>query len=62
VTSGNYRIIITRQGKPVLVFDKYKRPKYTLDELLLQCDLSAPAPDLDFWYEMDAVGNEKIDD
>jgi len=33
--------------------------KYSLDELLAQCDLNADAPqDLDVWLDAPAVGNE----
>ena len=34
------------------------KPRYTLDELLAQCDPNAPAPDLGGWDDAKPVGQE----
>ena len=34
------------------------RPRYSLDELLAQCDLNAPTPSLDWWDDAKPVGQE----
>jgi len=34
------------------------RSKYKLADLLQQCDLNAPAPDLEWWDSMPPVGQE----
>ena len=42
-----------------LVVEPRPRPKYTLSELLQQCDEAAPVSDDErAWQEMDAVGRE----
>jgi len=34
------------------------RPQYTLADLLAECDLNAPAPDLGAWDNVQPVGQE----
>lgn len=44
-----------------LVVEPQARPRYTLDELLAQCDSSLPiADDEREWLEAPAVGNELL--
>lgn len=39
---------------------KQSKRKYTLDELIAQCDLNAPLENDKDWLEMQPVGNEII--
>lgn len=44
-----------------LVVEPQLRPRYTLDELLAQCDASAPISDEDHaWLDSGPVGNELL--
>ncbi|HEY8096755.1 MAG TPA: antitoxin [Methylobacter sp.] len=44
-----------------LVVEPQLRPRYTLDELLAQCDASAPMSDEDHaWLDSGPVGNELL--
>jgi len=44
-----------------LVVEPQLRPRYTLDELLAQCDVSAPISDEDHaWLDSGPVGNELL--
>lgn len=44
-----------------LVLEPRRRPKYTLDELLSQCDFSLPAADEDReWLDVPPVGEELL--
>ncbi len=59
LTAGqSMRLDTTDDGK--IVLSKSSQPtKYTLEELLAQCDLSAPQPEeLREWDNMKPVGNE----
>ena len=48
-----------REGR--LIVAPRSRPSYTLDELLAQCDETAPADDGDrAWLEARPVGNELL--
>jgi len=50
--------LTTDNGKTVLV----RKPKYTLADLISQCDLSArPPADLDLWDTARLEGNEVLD-
>ncbi len=43
----------------VLILTPSRKPKYTLAELLAQCDPSAPMPDeMTDWDRMNPMGNE----
>ena len=45
-----------------LVIEKRRRPKYTLDELLAQCDFTIPMSDEEReWLDMPAVGREIVE-
>ena len=41
-----------------LVIEPHPRPRYTLDELVAQCDVSALSPEDREWLEAPPVGNE----
>lgn len=44
-----------------LVVEPQLRPRYTLDELLAECDASAPVSDEDHaWLDSGPVGNELL--
>jgi antitoxin ChpS len=44
-----------------LIVEAHRRPKYTLTELLAQCDANAPlAVDIRDWDEAEAIGREVI--
>ena len=45
-----------------LVIEKRRRPKYTLDELLAQCDFTIPMSDEEReWLDMPSVGREIVE-
>ena len=52
---GDTLNISEEKGKIVMSSSK---PKYSLDELLAKCDLSAPTPKNE-WDNIDPVGNEE---
>jgi antitoxin ChpS len=44
-----------------LIISPQSRPRYTLAELLAQCDASAPATDEDrIWHDSEPVGREIV--
>ncbi|WP_275788365.1 AbrB/MazE/SpoVT family DNA-binding domain-containing protein [Pararhizobium gei] len=52
--------VMAVDGKMVVAAQK--RPKYTLEELLAQCDFDAPWSEEELeWMNMPSVGNEIID-
>lgn len=59
LTAGR-RVEVSLEGGR-LVIEPQRRPRYTLDELLAQCDRSAPrsAEERD-WVESGTVGNELL--
>lgn len=59
--AANTKVEVSAEGGRMIVAAQ-TRPKYTLDELLAQCDLDAPwsAEDLE-WMNAPSVGREIID-
>ena len=56
-SAGQSLTLTADNGKIVLT----PKPKYTLADLISQCDLSAPPPtDLDLWDSARSVGNEVL--
>lgn len=54
-------IEISDNGSQILITPKQDKPKYTLKELLAQCDLKAPMPEaVKEWDEVQAVGREAL--
>ena len=52
-------IEISENGRQIVITPKKNRPKYTLKELLAQCDLDAPMPEATKeWDEVKPVGRE----
>jgi len=47
---------VTLTGHSIVL--RTARPRYTLADLLAACDLSAPAPDLGEWDNIQPVGQE----
>ncbi len=59
LTVGGQVAVTVEAGK--LVIERQSKPKYTLQELLAQCDPEAPASDEDqVWTSSGAVGREEI--
>ena len=57
--AGNTVGIVVDGGR--LVVEPRARPRYTLDELLVQCDPSLPITDDErAWLDAPAVGNELL--
>jgi antitoxin ChpS len=59
--TANTKVEVTAEdGRVVTV--PHKRPKYTLEELLAQCDFEAPWSEEEReWMDAPSVGNEIID-
>ena len=56
--SANTKVALSVDGGR-LVIEKRPRPKYTLAELLAECDPDAPEnPDEQEWQEMERAGRE----
>jgi antitoxin ChpS len=43
-----------------LVVEPQKRPRYTLDELLAQCDATDPTPEDRIWLDAKPIGRELL--
>ncbi|MEI9984416.1 MAG: antitoxin [Aliidongia sp.] len=58
--AANTKVALSiEQGR--LVVEARPKPRYTLPELLAQCDLTAPeAPDDEAWQNMEPVGREVL--
>ena len=55
------RINITEEGNRIIIEPSSDKQKYTLAELLKQCDSSADMPKaLEIWNESERVGNELL--
>lgn len=58
--SAGVKVGITVDGDR-LVVEPHPRPRYTLDELLAQCDVSAePAAEDQDWLDAEPVGRELL--
>ncbi|NOQ79545.1 MAG: AbrB/MazE/SpoVT family DNA-binding domain-containing protein [Gammaproteobacteria bacterium] len=54
-------IEISENGNQILLTPKQNKPKYTLKELLAQCDLKAPMPEaVKEWDEVQPAGLESL--
>ena len=54
-------IEISENGNQILITPKQDKPKYTLKELLAQCNLKAPIPEVvKEWDEMSSTGLESL--
>jgi antitoxin ChpS len=54
-------IEISENGNQILLTPKQNKPKYTLKELLAQCDLKAPMPEaVKEWDEVQPAGRESL--
>jgi antitoxin ChpS len=54
-------IEISENGNQIVITPKQNQPKYTLKELLAQCDLKAPMPAaVKEWEEIQPVGRESL--
>ena len=52
---------ISVDGEKLILERKKSRPQYTLEELLSQCDASAPLPEVDRdWLDNEPVGLELL--
>ncbi len=52
---------ISENGSQIMITPKKNKPKFTLKELLAQCDLDAPMPEAaKEWDEMPVVGQESL--
>lgn len=60
LTEGD-EIEISENGNQIIITPKPNKPKYTLHELLAQCDLNAPMPDaVKEWDEVQPIGRESL--
>jgi len=60
LTEGD-AISITEDGKRIVIERINERPRYTLNELLAQCDAKAPVTsDMAQWENMEEVGLENL--
>lgn len=54
-------IEISENGIQIVITPQKNKPKYTLKELLAQCDLNAPMPDaVKEWDEVEPMGRESL--
>ena len=54
-------IEISENGNQIIITPKKIKPKYTLKELLAQCDLKAPIHEaVKEWDEVQAIGQESL--
>jgi len=54
-------IDISESGNKIVITAKKIKPKYTLKELLAQCDLNAPMPDaVKEWDDIQTEGRESL--
>ena len=54
-------IEISENGNQIIITPKKNKPKYTLKELLAQCDLKAPMPEaVKEWEEVQPAGRESL--
>jgi antitoxin ChpS len=57
---ANEKVTLLLDGNR-LVIEPRRKPKYSLAELLKECDLEAPAhPDMKLWDELEPEGQEII--
>ncbi len=50
---------ISENGRQIMITPKKNKPKFTLKELLAQCDLNAPMPEaVKEWDEVSIAGRE----
>lgn len=60
--SANTKLDVSAEGGKLVAVVAQARPKYTLEELLAQCDLDAPWSEEELeWMNAPSVGNEIID-
>ncbi len=60
--SANAKVDVTVEGGKLVAVVTQARPKYTLEELLAQCDLDVPFSEEDReWMDAPSVGREIID-
>lgn len=53
-------IRISQEGETILIEPLREKPKYTLDDLLAQCDDQAPMPEeLQEWDQLPSKGKEE---
>lgn len=61
LSAGQEMTVAVEGGRLVLEPAKPARPKYSIDELIAKCDLSAPYPDeAREWIDAPAVGRELL--
>ncbi|WP_117195291.1 AbrB/MazE/SpoVT family DNA-binding domain-containing protein [Rhizobium terrae] len=59
--SANTKLEVSAEGGRIVAAPQ-KRPRYTLEELIAQCDLDAPWSEEELeWMNAPSVGNEIID-
>lgn len=59
--SDGDEVDVSESGNKIMITPKKIKPKYTLKELLAQCDLNAPMPNtVKEWDDIQPVGRESL--